>query len=256
MKEFRIWWAIAWPVSITLGCQVAMTMTDIAFLGYISTDYLAAASLASVWQSIIMITLFAFGDSIRVLCSQAKGANNLYLVGIWLQCGVFWISLLCVPVAGLFLVTGTVLRLVKIDSNLCNLAQEFANYSIIWIWPRALFNAGNSYLQSQEIVRPQMWFAILFVCINIGLNFVFIHGLFRWEGLGFIGSPIATSCSMTLLALTTYMYVIYAKLHVKTWSGWTTRSFQMCYTKDYFKQAMPVTLGRFIEVSNLELARN
>jgi Na+-driven multidrug efflux pump len=58
-----------------------------------------------------------------------------------------------------------------------------------------VFNALDAYLQTQEVVVPQMLIALLFVGVNLGLNWLLVHGGGHFGGLGFIGSPIATSLS-------------------------------------------------------------
>ena len=47
-REAAIWFGIAWPAAITILARLSMVLTDLAFLGHLSTDALAAASSASV----------------------------------------------------------------------------------------------------------------------------------------------------------------------------------------------------------------
>ncbi len=43
-----MWFAIAWPSCLTILGRLLMVLTDLAFLGHLSTDALAAASMANV----------------------------------------------------------------------------------------------------------------------------------------------------------------------------------------------------------------
>ena len=47
-RELESWATIAWPVSCTLGARLSMQIVDLAFVGRLSTQDLAAASLAFV----------------------------------------------------------------------------------------------------------------------------------------------------------------------------------------------------------------
>ncbi len=47
-QELRAWFGIAWPACLTTLARLIMTLTDLAFLGRLSTDSLAAASVANV----------------------------------------------------------------------------------------------------------------------------------------------------------------------------------------------------------------
>ena len=66
---------------------VSVAVTDISVLGHLDngTEYLAAASLAFVWMDITIALPASASDSLNQLCAQAYGANNLSLVGRWLQ---------------------------------------------------------------------------------------------------------------------------------------------------------------------------
>lgn len=45
--ELATYWAVMWPVAITTIARMAYGIIDLAFLGYLSTEYLAGASVAS-----------------------------------------------------------------------------------------------------------------------------------------------------------------------------------------------------------------
>lgn len=43
-----MWWSLAWPISVALAARLSMTVVDIAFVGHLTTQDLASASLAVV----------------------------------------------------------------------------------------------------------------------------------------------------------------------------------------------------------------
>lgn len=128
-----------------------MTVTDMAMLGHLGTDYLAASSLASVWMTITNTLLWPFADVVRMLTSQALGAKNPALAGVWLQAGWFWLSLVCIPVGALWLLTDVMLHLFKMDTDLASKAQTFATWSLLWLWPRAMYAVIEASLQSMSL---------------------------------------------------------------------------------------------------------
>ena len=47
---------------------------------------------------------------------------------------------------------------------------------------------------------------LMAVLLNVALNFVLIWGIGPWSGLGFAGSPLATSITMWVTTLTVLIY--------------------------------------------------
>lgn len=97
-KEVATWLQIAWPTALTLASGMAMSLTNVSILGHLGTDYLSAASLANVWMFITSAIIWTMGDALRMLCSQAHGAGKPQMLGIWLQVGWFWCTVLCIMV--------------------------------------------------------------------------------------------------------------------------------------------------------------
>ena len=87
------------------------------------------------------------------------------------------------------------------------------------------------YLLNQGIVNPSLFVGIAGFLINIPLNYMLIYT----AGLGFIGSPIATSTSRILIPFMLWGYVYYKGLHKKTWFGWSREMFSWQRIKTYLK---------------------
>ena len=116
-------------------------------LGHLGTNYLDGASLASVWQTVISTFLFdAIGGCVNTLCSQAYGAKNFKLVGIWLHIGMLVGTIACVPVGALYFVTEPVLRAFGFVAN-TDLAASFSRWSVIGLWPSVMYTLINNYYQ-------------------------------------------------------------------------------------------------------------
>jgi peptidoglycan biosynthesis protein MviN/MurJ (putative lipid II flippase) len=85
---------------------------------------------------------------------------------------------------------------------------------------------ANNYFQSLGIVRPALVITTTFVVINAGLNWILIFGAFNWPGLGFAGSPLATSISRIGILTCYLLYmVLWKRHHERTWAGWTWAAF-------------------------------
>lgn len=79
---------LAWPMVLTQLAQVAMMTADIAFIGHIGPEALAAAALA-VALYLVRFTIGAgLVTPIARLAAQAYGAENLAMVPRALRTGL------------------------------------------------------------------------------------------------------------------------------------------------------------------------
>jgi len=84
---------------------------------------------------------------------------------------------------------------------------------IPFVWYTVLQNA----LQALGNAYPALWINLSLVPVNVALNQVFIFGVpGHWDGLGFVGSPLATSVTRWLsLGLVAAYMVIWDGKHKK-----------------------------------------
>jgi MATE family multidrug resistance protein len=74
--------------------------------------------------------------------------------------------------------------------------------------PMGLFQSG--------IMHASTYCLLIASPINLGLNYIFVHTL----SLGFIGAPLATSCSYWLMLLLLLGYIIVLGYGKEGWGGW------------------------------------
>ncbi len=91
--------------------------------------------------------------------------------------------------------------------------------------------------------------------LNIFFNQVFIYGAFGFEGLGFIGSPLATVTS-TYLQLTLFLLytVVWKKYHVGYWGGWTYDCLKPARLKIFLALAVPMGMSSVVDWSSATVA--
>ncbi len=126
--------------------RLASRLGPQVFLGRLGTDYLAASSLAQIWIIVSSYWLWqSFTGTLNTLCSQAYGAKNLPLVGIWLQVWPYsteprtmhndhlqvcliLMTLFCIPIVGAWFATSYVLR---VSSARCGVHPSIASTAVL-----------------------------------------------------------------------------------------------------------------------------
>ena len=90
---------LALPIALTQLGQVAMMTTDLALVGRLGGDAIAAAALAQV----ILFTAFVFGmgltSAVAPLAAQAFGARNPRMVRRSLRVGLWAATILGIPLS-------------------------------------------------------------------------------------------------------------------------------------------------------------
>lgn len=206
----------ALPVSLSTVSRLLVVATDMAFLGHLGTPQLAGAGLGN---SVFDIA-FTFGSAAAVctapLCSQAYGANNLKLVGAWLQLAFFFIVLCSIVTVPLVIfATGPAVQLLGASEEVTRLAEDYNQINSFKLLPLAVFQSTRQYLQAHGNVQPALYVCIFTTALNVPLNYVFIYSL----EMGFRGSPLATLATSVLqtVLLFLYMAVVPGKHH-QTWA--------------------------------------
>jgi len=112
-KEIRgVIIAAAWPQAVVVLARTAIDMTNVVVLGHLGTDELAGSAFATIVTSMSSVILWqGFGDALITLTSQAIGAKNPKLAGVWLQTSILAISLMSIPVGLCWWYTEDLLKL-------------------------------------------------------------------------------------------------------------------------------------------------
>lgn len=126
------------PVVGATVCRIALSVIDTGFLGHLSTQALAASSIASTIMFIVLNGISGAAACINALGAQCYGAGNKQLVGVWLQIAVVCCSIAAVPAIVLFMFVEPMLKPIIQDAEVRHLAGEFARWSALSIWPASM----------------------------------------------------------------------------------------------------------------------
>lgn len=255
-NELKTIMKLAIPVSITSIARVVMWNTDQIFLGHLGTKQLAGASLADNASEMITLLVYSPAWSLNGLCSQALGSGNSKMAGYWLQLTVIICTLVCIPVSIGYFFISDLIGLMSHDSEVVEYSKLFSHFAVLWLWTNAMNSTMRLFHQSLEIVTPFTCISTIAIVLNIAVNQLWIHGFHAHvfghnldiDGLGFIGSPLATSTSFMLQLVMCYLWCFVVKKYFiahNTWSGWSLREtlFHGKRVKELMKIVVPITIS-------------
>lgn len=234
---------------ITTLSDFFMVSTNLAFMGRLNSDLMAAASLALSWSITTFFLVWGLSSTLVTFIAQAKGAYNMKLIGHSLQRALLVMGLATIPVALLWFFTENIFNGVGIEPSIASKAGLYNRIQLPGIAPFCIYIALVKYVQAQgEYKYPALVSVISCLC-NVVFNYVFMFGLFGWfGGLGYEGSAVA-------FALTRYVYLALMLVcirrlphHSRVWTGWSLEALQPSLLVDFLKMGIPTALTICLEV--------
>lgn len=187
------------PITIQNFMFALVPVSDAMMLVNLDQDQMSAVSLAAQAMFVLNIFLFAIVSGMSLFVAQYWGKGDIRsfekMIGYTLRLGipifvVFWAMAMFVPEGVMRIYTNEpviikygigYLRIVAFAYLFTGLAQIF-----------------EAVLKNIELVKESTIISVFMVLSNVGLNAVFIYGLFGFPSMGARGAALATTISSSI----------------------------------------------------------
>jgi MATE family multidrug resistance protein len=247
-QEVRKVASLAIPVAATQLSTMLMGIVDIAMVGRVSVDAIAAASLAHTWTFATLLFANGIIFGIDPIVAQAHGAGDGRRSALALQRGAVLAVLLSIPVGLLWLRTEQFLVFAGQDPGLARAAQEYATALIPGIPFFLVYSALRQYLQGRELVRPALWAILIANVFNVLFNWLLIFGNLGFPALGLVGAGIATSLTRVVGLVGLFAWVRGFALHRGAWVPWSRRAVETRGIGELIGVGLPVAIQMSTEM--------
>lgn len=185
---------LAIPIALTQLGQIAMMTTDLALIGRLGEQAVAAAALAHTIFFIGFTLGMGLMSAVAPLAAQAFGARDPRNVRRALRIGLWAGLAVSLPLMALLPFYGeTMLLALGQTRESASLAQVYL-LGIGWSMVPALwFIAIRSFMGAVNRPEPGMWIMLAAIPANALLAYALIHGHFGMPKLGLLGAGLATS---------------------------------------------------------------
>ncbi|WP_187434801.1 MATE family efflux transporter [Bradyrhizobium cytisi] len=208
-QEFVETLRLAMPMMLTQLGQIAMITSDLALIGRLGEDAVAAAALAHT----VYFVSFTFGlglmAAVSPLAAQAFGAGDVRRIRLSLRVGLWVALLISLPMMASPLYGERILIALGQAPHSAGLAQRYLNGLAWGIAPALGFIALRSMMSAVNRPQAPLWITLAAIPANFVLVYCLIHGLFGLPELGLFGAGLAT----TLVNLGTFI----AALAIAAW---------------------------------------
>ncbi len=184
---------LAVPMALTQLGQIAMLTTDLALIGRLGDEAVAAAALAHT----VFFVSFTFGmglmSAVAPLAAQAFGARNPRLVRRSLRVGLWAGLLVSSPMMAFPLYGEEILVMLGQAPATAHRAQQYL-FGLAWgITPALWFLAIRGFMGAVNRPEPGLWVTLAAIPANAVLVYLLIHGELGLPRLELFGAGLAST---------------------------------------------------------------
>jgi multidrug resistance protein, MATE family len=184
---------LAAPMALTQLGQIAMMTTDLAFIGRLGGDAVAAAALAGTVYFVSFTIGMGPTSAVAPLAAQAFGAGQTHLVRRSLRSGLWAALLIALPIMAFPLRGEHILLFLGQAPLPAHLAQQYL-FGLAWgVAPALWFMAIRSFVGAVNRPQPILWITLAAIPANALLVYLLMNGEWGLPRLGLFGVGLATT---------------------------------------------------------------
>jgi putative MATE family efflux protein len=204
-------WQIAWPSMLSMVMASLVSLIDIAMIGRLGTEALAAVGYASQYLWLAQSVLFAIGIACVALMARAIGAGDPARARSALGASIVLSVCAAIVVCGLVIaIPVPLLAALDAPEEVIDLTVPYMRLTLGSAVLFAVAIVIESGFRAAKDTRTPMWIAGIITIIKTGLNVLLIFGVLGFPRLELVGAGIATVISQ---AVAVVLFVYASRVH-------------------------------------------
>lgn len=184
---------LAVPLALTQLGQIAMMTTDLAFIGRIGSEAVAAAALAHTVYFVSFTIGMGMVSAVSPLAAQAFGARDPHVMRRALRVGLWVAFFMVLPLMALPFHGERILLALGQTPATAHLAQQYL-FGLAWgILPALWFIALRGFMSALNRPEPVLWITLAAIPANALLVYLLLYGKWGAPELGLFGTGLATT---------------------------------------------------------------
>jgi len=202
-------WTLAWPVILSQVLASAVSLVDIAMVGRLTREAVAAVGYTTQYVWLTQSVIFSIGIACVAMMSRAVGAGEPDRArSAFAATLVMALGIAVAITAAAFAAPEALLRLLDAQPDVVELAVPYLLLVLGTTPLLAVSLTIESAMRAVKDTRTPMAVATVVTLVKTALNGVLIFGLFGFPRLELVGAGIATVVSLALgLALFVFAVV-------------------------------------------------
>ncbi|CAN6481064.1 unnamed protein product [Victoria cruziana] len=220
--ESRKLWYLAAPAVFTAVAQYSLGAITQVFAGHLTTLELDAVSTENmVIAGLAFGIMMGMGSALETLCGQAYGANQLSMLGVYMQRSWVILNTTCVILLPIYIFAYHILRFFGEEEDISRMSARFALYMIPQLFAYGCNFPLQKFLQSQSKVMTMAWISGVAMLFHIFLSWLLIVK-FQW---GLPGAAASLNISWWIVVLGQFIYILMGYCP-GAWTGFTWGAFR------------------------------
>ena len=200
--------SIAGPLILASLVSMAISITDVVMMGWLSAEALAAGAAVSDYYSIFFYLTAGIIAAISPMISQARGARQIYKIRSITQQGFLLAMAITIPGAILVWNADVLLRWLGIEESIVTMGQPYAYMMALTYFAMMAVNVLHYFLSAHGKTRIILIATLTALPLNALGNYALIFGNFGLPALGLLGAGIATLITASYMFAALLLYVI------------------------------------------------
>jgi len=190
---------MTWPMLLVMFFNFLVGIADIYVAGFIGPDIQAIVGFVGELYFFIIIVANAISIGTVAIVSRAVGSGKFKdALSAAKQSLLFGIACaIMLTITGLLL-KNHIIAIAGFSGNTRQVALDFFVIFVFALAPNYIVIISNAIFRAGGEVKLTLMAMFIVSMINIALNFLFVFGLFSFEGFGYKGIAFATATAMSV----------------------------------------------------------
>jgi MATE family multidrug resistance protein len=184
---------LALPIALTQLGQIAMMTSDLALIGRLGDEAVAAAALAHTVLFMLFVVGMGLLGAVTPLASQYFGARQPRMLRRAVRVGLWATVILGVPFTLVQLWGGEMLLWLGQTRTNAALAQRYLDGMAWCLLPSFFFIVLRNFMGAVNRPEPGLWITLAAIPANTLIAYALIYGAFGLPRLDLLGAGLATS---------------------------------------------------------------
>jgi MATE family multidrug resistance protein len=206
---------LAAPMALTQLGQIVMMTTDLALVGRLGEEAVAAAALANTVYFVTFTLGMGVVSAVAPLAAQAFGARDPHRVRRALRVGLWAALLISLPMMAFPIYGEAILRMLGQAETPARLAQQYL-FGLVWgATPALWLLAIRGFMGALNRPQPVLWITLAAIPTNALLVYLLIHGELGLPRLGLFGAGLAHTLVNFAMFLAGLWFVVFRRPFAK-----------------------------------------
>ena len=238
---------VSLPLVASMISTTLMLFTDRLFLGWYSTDALAASTPAGLMAFTLMSFFLGVAAYTNTFVAQYTGAGAHERVGACLWQGIYFSLLAGLLLAGASFLGEDIFRLGGHPAEIQQLETTYFRILMLFAVFNVMHDTLGCFYSGRGLTVAVMLISLIGAAVNIPLDYIMINGLLGLPEMGIAGAAWATVLSHALIMLL-YIALIFRPRNNIRYGLWKARAFNAAVFKRLLTYGIPAGVSFFIDI--------